>query len=133
MNNFQIQYFPKRYLCKKDILGESEDIDLNKLKRKSKEFSSFFNSDLIYLYGEKELAVYIESENKEIINLEEGEYLCKNFLVYEKIDIEKALDHLERYIKNSAFIHHNPVILIEKSYSSIFHAEALVYEIQIKV
>lgn len=133
MNNFQIQYFSKRYLHKKDILGESKDIDLNKLKRKSKEFSSFFSSDLIYLYGEKELAVYIESENKEVINLEEGEYLCRNFLVYEKEDIEKALYHLECYIEKSAFTHHNPVILIEKSYSSIFHAKALVYEIQIKV
>ncbi len=133
MDDFRIQYFPKRYLSKSDILNQSEDIDLNKLKRKSKEFSSLFNNDLIYLYGEKELSVYIESQNKEIIKLEEGEYLCGNFLVYEKRDIEKALTHLERYIENSIFIHHNPIILIEKSYSSIFHANAIVYEIQTKV
>lgn len=133
IDDFQIQYLPKRNLSKRDVLSSSGDIDLNYLKENPDSFSTIFNNDFIYLYDEKGLIVYIEGESKIDMILEEGEYLCGYFLIKENKDIEGAIKALEGYITESKFTHCGPTILYEKSYSSIFHKDAIVYEIQRKI
>jgi len=133
IGDFQIQYLPKRNLSKREVLSPSGDIDLNYLKANADSFSTIFNDNFIYLYDEKSLIVYIEGESKIDMVLEEGEYLCGYFLIKENEDIKRAIKALEDYITDSNFTHCGPTILYEKSYSSIFHKDAIVYEIQRKI
>ncbi len=133
IGDFQIQYLPKRNLSKREVLSPSGDIDLNCLKANADSFSTIFNDNFIYLYDEKSLIVYIEGESKIDMVLEEGEYLCGYFLIKENEDIKRDIKALEDYITDSNFTHCGPTILYEKSYSSIFHKDAIVYEIQRKI
>lgn len=95
--------------------------------------SDLYEQDLHYLTGGGVIRICYETMEPADYVLEEGDYLLKNFSVHREEEIEQEVLQLEQYIQEHGYTRQGQIVVIEKSYLSMFSNEQLHYQIQAKV
>ncbi|MBU3127937.1 MerR family transcriptional regulator [Clostridium tagluense] len=132
-NNYKIKCFNTRYMKQWIQLEEQEKLNASNLYEKAIHLPNLFESDLHYFYDYNKVAICFESSHPSDINLEKGKYLIKNFLVTVENDILEEITKLQQYIKENQYSAIGEIIIIEKSYLSMFNNNSLFYQLQVKI
>lgn len=132
-NEYHIKYVDTRHLKQWTEFGENETLNAKKLYNQRPQTPHLFETDLHYLYDSNQVTLCFETTQSADIILEKGSYLCKPFLVKEDQDMEHEIQQLEQYVKQHQYDLSSEIIIIEKSYLSMFSNNELNYEIQVKV
>ncbi len=93
-----------------------------------------FENDLHYLSDSGQVKLYYEttSETGDYV-LKEGNYLYRQFSATEDAKIEHEVQQLEHYATQHQYKCLSKIIVIEKSYLSLFDSNKLQYEIQVQI
>ncbi|HEY2493781.1 MAG TPA: MerR family transcriptional regulator [Paenibacillus sp.] len=132
-NDYQMKYFGTRYTKQWIQLGEEEEINARNLYEKRLQLPNLFESDLHYLYEDNSVTLCFESVHPADMTFEKGKYLIKKFLVTEDNDILEEIKKLQQYIQENQYAYKGQIIILEKSYLSMFSNTSLLYEIQVKI
>jgi len=132
-NHYKIKYFDTRYMKQWIQLTNQKKLDARTLYEKSTQLPNLFESDLHYLYDNNKVEICFESSNPSDMILEKGKYLIKNFLVTADNDILQEIEKLQQHIKENQYSVLGEIILIEKSYLSMFNNTSLFYQLQVKI
>jgi DNA-binding transcriptional MerR regulator len=132
-DKYHIKQLDTRHLKKWMELQQDESLTARSLYEKKPQLSHLFETDLHYLYDSEQITLCYESNHSPDIILEKGSYLYKSFFVTDDQDIEREIAQLEHYLTEHHYIIQGQLILLEKSYLSMFNNDKLHYEIQIKI
>ncbi|MBU3142887.1 MerR family transcriptional regulator [Clostridium sp. CF012] len=132
-NDYKISCYDTRYMKQWIQLEEQEKLNARNLYEKRIQLPNLFESDLHYLYDYNKVAICFESSHTSDIMLEKGKYLIKNFLVTVDNDILEEIEKLQRYIIENQYSSSGEIIIIEKSYLSMFSNNKLFYQLQVKI
>ncbi|NEW09309.1 MerR family transcriptional regulator [Paenibacillus sp. SYP-B3998] len=132
-NHYHMKYFDTRHMTQWIQLGEEEQINARNLYEKRLKLPNLFESDLHYLYAYNRISICFESVRSADLKLEQGNYLIKNFIVTGDNDILEEIKKLQQYIQENQYSYAGEIIIIEKSYLSMFSNNSLLYEIQVKI
>ncbi|WP_334073580.1 MULTISPECIES: MerR family transcriptional regulator [Paenibacillus] len=101
------------------------------LAEQAKRATNLFESDIHYIYtGSDSMALCLETEEPGDLSLPGGYYLSKQSLIYEEAELDRAIEAFYAYADAQSYILAGPLILIERSYLSLFSPHALHFEIQ---
>ncbi|UVI30253.1 MerR family transcriptional regulator [Paenibacillus spongiae] len=90
-----------------------------------------FESDIHCIEdGSGTLTLYLETQAPGDYSLPEGEYLAVLRLIHEEDELEQAIEQFYDYAAAQSFALIGPLILIERSYLSLFTPDKLHYELQ---
>ncbi|WP_340003595.1 MerR family transcriptional regulator [Paenibacillus sp. FSL K6-0276] len=131
--NYHIKHVDTRHLKKWIELEENTTLTARSLYEKKPQLSHLFETDLHYLYDSKKATLCFETTHSPDIILEKGSYLYKSFFVTDDQDIEHEIAELELYLTQHHYTTQGQLIILEKSYLSMFNNDKLHYEIQIKI
>lgn len=131
---YQVKYFDTRQLKRWIEFSEEEQINARNLYDKKVQLPNLFESDLHYLYEGDQVTMCFEAamDSSDII-LEKGNYLIKSFQVTEDHDIFEEIKKLQTYLYQHQYASIGQIVIIEKSYLSMFSNHSLLYEIQVKI
>ncbi len=132
-NHYQMKYFDTRHMKQWIQLGEEEQINARNLYEKRLQLPNLFESDLHYLYDYNRISICFESVRPADLKLEQGYYLIKDFIVTEDNDILEEIKRLQQYIQENQYSYVGEIVILEKSYLSMFSNNSLLYEIQVKI
>ena len=100
------------------------------LAEQAEHIPNLFESDIHYLYdGSNTIALYLETQDQGDVSLPEGEYLTLQCLVHEE-ELEQQIERFFDYAAAQSIPLSGPLVVIEKSYLSLFHPDRLHYEMQ---
>lgn len=132
-DHYKIKYLDTRYMEHWIQLGEQEKLNARTLYEKTTQLPNLFESDLHYLYDCNKVDICFESSHPTVMKLEKGKYLVKNFLVTVDNDILEEITKLQQYMKENQYSELGKIIIIEKSYLSMFDNNSLFYQLQVKI
>ncbi|MGE7613385.1 MerR family transcriptional regulator [Paenibacillus sp. NPDC101420] len=132
-DKYHIKQLDTRHLKKWMEIEQDESLTARSLYEKKPQPAHLFETDLHYLYGTEQVTLCFESTHLPDIILEKGSYLYKAFFVTDNQDIEREIAQLEHYLTQHHYTIQGPLILLEKSYLSLFNNDKLHYEIQINI
>lgn len=91
---------------------------------------NLFESDIHYLYdGSKTVSLYLETQDPGEASLSEGDYLTLQCLVHEE-ELEHKIEQFFDYAAAQSIPLTGPLVVIERSYLSLFSPNKLHYELQ---
>lgn len=91
---------------------------------------NLFESDIHYLYdGSNTVTLYLETQAPGEVSLPEGEYLTLQCLIQEE-ELEHRIEHFFGYAAAQSIPLLGPLVVIERSYLSLFSPNKLHYELQ---
>lgn len=131
--NYEVKYVETRFMNKWIEFSEEEQINARNLYEKRGHLTNLFESDLHYLYADDKITLCFESNESTDMRLEKGKYLTKRFLVTEENDILEEINKLHEAQTEKQYASLGPIVLIERSYLSMFDNHNLIYEIQVKI
>lgn len=100
------------------------------LAEKAGHIPNLFESDIHYLYdGSNTVTLYLESQESGDVSLPEGEYLTLQCLVHEE-ELEHQINRFIDYAAAQSIPLMGPLVVIERSYLSLFNRNKLHYELQ---
>ncbi|MBA3925915.1 MerR family transcriptional regulator [Listeria rustica] len=129
----QIKHYPKRHFQQLKYDEKAGDIDLHHLKETMRHFDMHvFNSDIFYTSINNATQAFIESPLSDDLVLQSGEYLVQSVTISSEAELEQAISLFE---KEPVFELCPPTLILcqEKSYSSIFYSDNVVFDIQAKM
>lgn len=132
-DKYHIKQLDTRHLKKWMEIEQDESLTARSLYEKKPQPTHLFETDLHYLYDTEQVTLCFESTHLPDIILEKGSYLYKAFFVTDNQDIEREITQLEHYLTQHHYTILGPLILLEKSYLSLFNNDKLHYEIQINI
>lgn len=89
-----------------------------------------------YVYDSEQVTLCfetIETTPAPDIVLEKGCYLYKAFFVTDDQDVDHEIAKLEHFLYGHHYMVLGPIIILEKSYLSMFNNDKLHYELQIQI
>jgi DNA-binding transcriptional MerR regulator len=135
-NEYQIRLLGPRHLKLWFAFERDQELTARDLFEQRPAPPQLFENDLHYLSDSGQVKLCYETtdmtDTADYI-LEEGSYLYKHFSVTEDDEIEYEIQQLERYVTQHQYMCQSKIILVEKSYLSLFDNNKLQYEIQVKV
>ncbi|AIQ36279.1 transcriptional regulator [Paenibacillus sp. FSL R5-0345] len=132
-DKYSIKQLDTRHLKKWIELDQDKSLTARSLYEKKPYLSHLFETDLHYLYENEQVTLCYESNQSPDIILEKGSYLYKAFFVTDDQDIEREIAQLEHYLTQHHYTIQGQLIILEKSYLSMFNNDKLHFEIQIKI
>ncbi len=91
---------------------------------------NLFESDIHYLYdGSDTVTLYLETEAPGDVALSEGEYLTRQCIIQEE-ELEHRIEQFFDYAAAQSIPLLGPLVVIERSYLSLFSPDMLHYELQ---
>lgn len=91
---------------------------------------NLFESDIHYLYdGSNTITLYLETQAPGDVTLPEGEYLTLQCVIDEE-ELEHQIEHFFDYAAAQSVPLKGPLVVIERSYLSLFSPGKLHYELQ---
>ncbi|WP_405174332.1 MerR family transcriptional regulator [Paenibacillus sp. FSL H8-0261] len=132
-DKYHIKQLDTRHLKKWMEIEQDESLTARSLYEKKPQPTHLFETDLHYLYDTEQVTLCFESTHLPDIILEKGSYLYKAFFVTDNQDIEREIAQFEHYLTQHHYTILGPLILLEKSYLSLFNNDKLHYEIQINI
>lgn len=132
-DKYHIKQLDTRHLKKWMEIEQDESLTARSLYEKKPQPIHLFETDLHYLYDTEQVTLCFESTDLPDIILEKGSYLYKAFFVTDNQDIEREIAQFEHYLTQHHYTILGPLILLEKSYLSLFNNDKLHYEIQMNI
>lgn len=106
-------------------------LNARRLAEQARRIPNLFESDIHYMVnGPGTLALYLETQALGDLCLPEGEYLSTSRMVHTDEELEQAIEQFYGYAAAQSFVLVGPLILIERSYLSLFNHNKLHYELQ---
>lgn len=104
---------------------------------KEQRLPSLFEVDIHYLWDESgTITLYSEmkddQEGSDLL-LPEGAYLVSRCQIREEQEIDERIEQLYEYASRQEYVVAGPLVVIEKSYLSLFHSDKLHYELRIRL
>ncbi|WP_442601429.1 MerR family transcriptional regulator [Paenibacillus sp. KN14-4R] len=132
-NRYLIKQLDTRHLKIWMQLDIQEEIHARNLCEVKPPLSHLFETDLHYLYDTHQVTLCFEAAGSTEIMLEKGDYLYQQIEVTGDQEIEQAIHQFERYADEMRHAYLGPIIVVEKSYLSMFNTNKLHYEIQVRI
>ncbi|PHD57831.1 MerR family transcriptional regulator [Bacillus toyonensis] len=106
-------------------------LDAKQLTKQAKCVSNLFETDIHYIYdGSSTIRLYTKTEAPSDFSLPEGNYLTMQCLINDENDLEHLIEQFYDHVSSQSYVTSGPIILIEKSYLSLFNNNKLHYELQ---
>lgn len=104
------------------------------LVEQAKRVPNLFELDIHYLYdGSSTISLYLETQEPSDLSLPGGDYLSMQSLVHEDDEIGQLIEQFYDYASAQSYVVTGPLLLIEKSYLSLFSQSELHYELQVLI
>ncbi|MGE7094519.1 MerR family transcriptional regulator [Lysinibacillus sp. NPDC048646] len=130
-NQYQIKRRDVTYFTRWMEMDSSTKLNAKLLAEKVKRVPNLFESDIHYIYdGSNINTLCLEAQEPGDFSFPEGEYLSMQRLIHEDDELEQMIEQLYDYAAEESFVITGPLILIEKSYLSLFSESKLHYELQ---
>lgn len=112
-------------------MDSSTKLDAKLLAKQAKRVPNLFESDIHYIYNSSStISLYIETQAPSDFSLPGGSYLSMQSLINEENELEHLIEQFYDYAAAQSYVISGPLILIEKSYLSLFSNNKLHYELQ---
>ncbi|MGO4729039.1 helix-turn-helix domain-containing protein [Paenibacillus sp. 2KB_22] len=93
-----------------------------------------FETDIHYVYGEGDtVGIYTQKEGANDLVLPRGKYLSRHVFVHIETELEEHITEFYAYAEHKGYSYHGPLVMVEKSYLSLFTPEKLHYELLLKM
>ncbi|KGE16354.1 MerR family transcriptional regulator [Paenibacillus wynnii] len=132
-NHYQIKLMEDRHLKQWIRYEIQHNLNARNLYENRPKLPDLFEADLHYIYDSNQINLCYEVTAPSDILLEKGNYLYKHLLVSSEQDIEDEFRQLEHYLMQHQDMEPGQIILLEKSYLSMFNNHKLHYEIQVRI
>jgi len=130
-DQYQIKRREAAYLERWMEMDSSAKITAALLAEQAKRVPNLFELDIHYLYdGSSTVALYLEAQPPGDYFLPEGDYLSIQTLVNDEEELEHRIAPFYDYAASQSYVITGPLVLIEKSYLSLFSNGKLHYELQ---
>lgn len=114
-----------------DVHEYAEGISAKRLAERGREVGNLFEQDIHYLFDESNvLALCVESTEPGTMTLPGGKYLTIQKTVQAEEELDALIARFYTYASQHSLALSGPLVLIERSYLSMFHKNELVYELQ---
>ncbi|KMZ40869.1 MULTISPECIES: MerR family transcriptional regulator [Bacillales] len=130
-NPYQIKWRENTYLTR--WLGMSSQMTLTAklLAEQAESVPNLFESDIHFIeHGSSTITLYTETESPGDFSLPCGNYLSTQRLVHEEDELDQLIEQFYSYAAAQSHVIQGPLILIERSYLSLFCQNQLHYELQ---
>lgn len=129
-NQFQMKKRSLTFLSQFIKLDSHTRLNAALLAEQAGHIPNLFESDIHYLYdGTDTVALYLETQAPADVSLPEGEYLSLQCLIHEE-ELEHRIEQFFDYANEQSIPLTGPLVVIERSYLSLFSANKLHYELQ---
>ncbi|MCU6707892.1 MerR family transcriptional regulator [Paenibacillus sp. J5C_2022] len=109
----------------------AEGISAKRLAERGQEVGNLFEQDIHYLFDESNvLTLCVESAEPDAMTLPSGKYLTIQKPVQAEDELDAIIARFYTYATQHSLSLSGPLVLIERSYLSMFHKNELVYELQ---
>lgn len=132
-SNYQTKYLPVRHLKKWMKLEKDEAINARILYEQKPRQPHLFETDIHYLWQGNQLWICFETSHPADLALQEGNYLYKPLLASDFQEVEQAMRQLEQYLTTCQHTGPWQMVVLERSFPSMFHNSRIHYEIQVKL
>ncbi|TDL53845.1 MerR family transcriptional regulator [Paenibacillus dendritiformis] len=130
-NHYQIKQRETTYLKRWLEMDVQEKVTAKLLADHTMRVPNLFESDIHYIYdGSSTIAISMEAQEPGDFSLPDGEYLSMQRLVHEDDELEQMIEQFYDYAAAQPYVITGPLILIERSYLSLFSNNELHYELQ---
>ncbi|KQN97750.1 helix-turn-helix domain-containing protein [Paenibacillus sp. Leaf72] len=114
--------------------AEQTKLHARLLSEQSDPVPDLFESDIYYVYEQSStLKLCTETPEPSDLVLPSGDYLSAHFQVNDEEELEQRIEQLYGHAAAQAYVTEGPLIVIEKSYLSLFSHDKLHYELLIQV
>ncbi|WP_328802262.1 MerR family transcriptional regulator [Paenibacillus sp. LX16] len=132
-DEYQVKRLGLRHLKLWFALENGQELTAGNLFKHRPAPPRLFENDLHYLSDAGQVKLCYETADVADYILEEGNYLYKHLSVIEEPEIDYEIKQMERYVAHHRYNCQSKIVLVEKSYLSMFDNNKLQYEIQVKV
>lgn len=128
---YQLKYQDTTYLACWIEIDSGTKLDAKQLVKQAQCVPNLFESDIHYIYdGSSTIRLYTKTEEPSDLSLPRGNYLTMQSLINEENELEYLIEQFYDYAASESYVISGPLILIEKSYLSLFNNNKLHYELQ---
>ncbi|MGN7413049.1 MerR family transcriptional regulator [Paenibacillus sp. SAF-068] len=104
------------------------------LTQQNENIPHLFETDIHYAYDETDtVGVYTPKEGANDLVLPGGKYLSRHVFVQIETELKDHINEFYAYAEHQGYPYHGPLIMVEKSYLSLFTPEKLYYELLLKM
>ncbi|MED1783820.1 MerR family transcriptional regulator [Brevibacillus fortis] len=130
-NPYQIKWRDTTYLARWLEMDSQTKLSAKLLAERAKSVPNLFESDIHYIEdGSSTITLYTETEAPRDFSLPSGKYLSTQRLINEDDELEQVIEQFYAYAAAQSYVIQEPLILIERSYLSLFNQSQLHYELQ---
>ncbi|TCZ80828.1 MerR family transcriptional regulator [Paenibacillus albiflavus] len=129
-NQYQIKWRDTSYFTRWIEMDSHTKLNATLLVGQAERVPNLFESDIHYLYESNTVTLYLETQATGDFSLPEGNYLSIQCLDNEDDELEHMIEQFYDYAAGQSYVIAGPLILIEKSYLSLFSQSKLHYELQ---
>ncbi|WP_434751136.1 MerR family transcriptional regulator [Paenibacillus amylolyticus] len=112
-------------------MQDAESLSTQKLVEYRSNISNLFEADIHYVYNDSGIVgLYTQGEKRESdLMLPAGAYLSRTLFVQNEEQLATTIQELYAYAEDMGYLCSGPLIMVEKSYLSLFTPELLHYEL----
>ncbi|NOU92506.1 MerR family transcriptional regulator [Paenibacillus sp. LMG 31456] len=134
-NQYQIKWRDTTYFESWIEMGSHTMLNAKLLAEQAKRVLNLFETDIHYIYdGSSTITLCLETQGPGDFSLPEGNYLSMQCLILEDDELEQMIEQLYDYAAAQSYTIAGPLILIERSYLSLFSSKnELHYELQLLI
>lgn len=133
-NQYQIKWRDTTYFARWIEMDSHTKLNAKLLAEQAKRVPNLFESDIHYIYdGSNIITLCLETQEPSDFSLPEGNYLSMQSLIHEDDELEQMIKQLYDYAAAQSYSIAGPLILIERSYLSLFSKNELHYELQLLI
>ncbi|MGE6576694.1 MerR family transcriptional regulator [Paenibacillus xylanexedens] len=93
-----------------------------------------FEADIHYAYDETDtVGIYTQKEGANDLVLPRGKYLSRHVYVQIEAELKEHINEFYAYAEHQGYPYHGPLIMVEKSYLSLFTPEKVHYELLLQM
>ncbi|MGG3508531.1 MerR family transcriptional regulator [Paenibacillus lautus] len=129
---YQIKHRDTTYFACWIEMDSNTELNAKLLTEQANRVPNLFESDIHFIYdGSSTVRLYIETQAPGDFSLPGGKYLSMQSLINEENELEHLIEQFYDYAAAQSYVISGPLILIEKSYLSLFSKNRLHYELQV--
>ncbi|PRA07585.1 MULTISPECIES: MerR family transcriptional regulator [unclassified Paenibacillus] len=111
-----------------------EYLQARQLIQHKENIPNLFEADIHYAYDETDtVGIYIQKEGANDLVLPRGKYLSRHVYVQIEAELKEHINEFYAYAEHQGYPYHGPLIMVEKSYLSLFTPEKLHYELLLQM
>lgn len=133
-NPYQIKRRDTTYFVRWLEMDFRTKLTAKRLADHTKRIPNLFEMDIHYIYDGSHInALCLEAQEPGDFCLPEGDYLSMQCSIQEEDELEQVIEQFYDYAAAQSYVISGPLVLIEKSYLSLFINHKLQYELQVLI